>query len=104
VDYEYHTLRKTYGYPGRNVYNENNISDILSTKPETPAIADIGATLIYLQLKPIMENNKYMENDFALLGPPKGKHTVENIPAPRPYEPKQDDEEEDEEHKDIGGL
>lgn len=104
VDCEYHTLRKKYGYPRKNAYNKIFISEILSIKPETLDIGDIGAVRIYLQLKTKMENNKYVENEFALLRPPKGKHTMENIPTPRHSKPMQDDEEEDEEHEDSSGL
>ncbi|KAH9303647.1 hypothetical protein KI387_008051, partial [Taxus chinensis] len=50
-----------------------------------------------------MENKKYVDNDFTLPGPPKGKHTLENVPTLKPKEPiKVDDKEE--EHEDSGGL
>ncbi|KAH9313325.1 hypothetical protein KI387_028360, partial [Taxus chinensis] len=58
--------------------------------------------LIYLELNPKMDNNKYVENEFVLPRPPKRKHTMENVPAPKPtYVIEVDDEEEDE---DSGGL
>ncbi|KAH9306819.1 hypothetical protein KI387_011223, partial [Taxus chinensis] len=68
------------------------------------AVTDIGAVLIYLQLKPKMESNKYVENEFVLPGLPKGKHTMENISVPRPSASRQDEEEEDEEIEDSGSL
>lgn len=49
-------------------------------KPISLAIGDSGVTLIYLQLKPRMENNKYVDNEFMLLGLSKGKQTMENVP------------------------
>ncbi|KAH9319329.1 hypothetical protein KI387_021098, partial [Taxus chinensis] len=55
-------------------------------KPVSLAVGDVGAVLVYLQLKPKMENKKYVENEFMLPGPPKGKHTVENVPTPQPAE------------------
>ncbi|KAH9315154.1 hypothetical protein KI387_023781, partial [Taxus chinensis] len=63
-------------------------------------LGDAEATLVYLQLKPKLENNKYVENEFTLPGPPRG--TVENVPAPKPIETIEVDEEE--EHEDSGGL
>ncbi|KAH9321810.1 hypothetical protein KI387_016449, partial [Taxus chinensis] len=79
------------------------ISDMISMKPVSLVIGDSGAMLIYLQLKPKLEGNKYVENEFALLGPPKGKHTMENVPAPKPTKPIEVDDEE-EEHEESGGL
>ncbi|KAH9310109.1 hypothetical protein KI387_038020, partial [Taxus chinensis] len=48
-------------------------------------------------------NNKYVEGEFALPAPPKGKHTMENILAPEPTEPIEVEDEE-EECEDSGGL
>ncbi|KAH9324226.1 hypothetical protein KI387_004404, partial [Taxus chinensis] len=50
-----------------------------------------------------MENKKYVEGEFALPAPPKGKHTMENIPSSNPTEPIEVEDEE-EEHEDSGGL
>ncbi|KAH9296924.1 hypothetical protein KI387_028606, partial [Taxus chinensis] len=63
----------------------------------------VGATLVYLQLKPKMENNKYVEGDFALPAPRKGKNTMENIPTPKPTK-KIEVEDEEEEREDSGDL
>ncbi|KAH9318042.1 hypothetical protein KI387_019811, partial [Taxus chinensis] len=64
---------------------------------------DTRYVLVYLQLKPKLENNKYVENESAFPGPPKGKHTMENVLAPKPTATIQVDDEE-EEHEDSGGL
>ncbi|KAH9327965.1 hypothetical protein KI387_000073, partial [Taxus chinensis] len=48
-------------------------------------------------------NNKYVDNEFMLPGLPKGKHTVENVPAPKPAATLEVDKEE-EENEDNGGL
>ncbi|KAH9310301.1 hypothetical protein KI387_044706, partial [Taxus chinensis] len=50
-----------------------------------------------------MENNKYVEDEFTLPAPPKGKHTMENIPTPKPTDPIEVEDEADE-CEDIGGL
>ncbi|KAH9308849.1 hypothetical protein KI387_036760, partial [Taxus chinensis] len=63
----------------------------------------LGVVLVYLQLKPKMENNKYVEGEFTLPAPPKGKHTMGNIPTPKATEPIEVEDEE-EEHEDSGGL
>ncbi|KAH9308871.1 hypothetical protein KI387_036782, partial [Taxus chinensis] len=84
-------------------YVDRLISDIISMKPISLAIEDIGAMLRYLQIKPKIENKKYMENEFALPGPPNGKHTVENMPAPKPTKDIEVDDEE-EEREDSGDL
>ncbi|KAH9324188.1 hypothetical protein KI387_004366, partial [Taxus chinensis] len=59
---------------------------------------DIGAALVYLQMNLNMENNKYVEGEFALPAPPKGKYTMENIPTPKPTKPI----EVEDEHEDSG--
>ncbi|KAH9316800.1 hypothetical protein KI387_044538, partial [Taxus chinensis] len=82
---------------------EKLILDVISMNPVSLEIGDIGAALVYLQLKPKLENKKYVENEFTLLGPPKGKHTMENVPASKPTEPIEVDDKE-EEHEDIEGL
>ncbi|KAH9307273.1 hypothetical protein KI387_035184, partial [Taxus chinensis] len=43
-------------------YIERLISDVLSIKLVSLAMGDIVAALVYLQLKPKMENNKYVED------------------------------------------
>ncbi|KAH9287505.1 hypothetical protein KI387_031622, partial [Taxus chinensis] len=50
-----------------------------------------------------MDNKKYVEGEFTLPTPPKGKHTMENIPTPKPIEP-MEVEDEEEEREDSGGL
>ncbi|KAH9320538.1 hypothetical protein KI387_015177, partial [Taxus chinensis] len=87
VDYDYHTLRKKYVYPGRSAYTERIISKVLNIKPISLVVANVGATLVYLQLNLKMENNKYVEGEFTLPAPPKGKHIMENIPVLKPTEP-----------------
>lgn len=89
-------MRKKYVYLGRSASTKRIISEVLNIKPISFAIVDVGVTLVYLQLKLKMENNKYVEGEFALLAPPKGKHTVEDIPTPNPTEliKVQDEEEE----------
>ncbi|KAH9320398.1 hypothetical protein KI387_044498, partial [Taxus chinensis] len=74
-------------------------------KHETCELGSWGhrEALVYLQLKPKLENTKYVENEFTLPGPPKGKHTMENVPTPKPTKTIQVDDEE-EEHEDSGGL
>ncbi|KAH9315547.1 hypothetical protein KI387_024174, partial [Taxus chinensis] len=64
---------------------------------------DSGATFMCLQLKPRLENNKYVENEFMLPPPPKGKHTMENVPDQKPTVTIQIDEEE-EKHEYSRGL
>ncbi|KAH9288987.1 hypothetical protein KI387_033104, partial [Taxus chinensis] len=86
VDCDYYTLRKTYVHPGQTAYIERLISDVISMNPVSLAIGDSGVMLVYLQLKPKLENKKYVENDFTLPRLPKGKHMVENMPAPQPTE------------------
>ncbi|KAH9310236.1 hypothetical protein KI387_038147, partial [Taxus chinensis] len=103
VEYDYHTLRKKYVYPGRSTYTRRIILEVLNMKHVSLAVADLVAELVYLQLKPKMENNKYVEGEFALPAPPKGKHTMENVPTPKPAE-KIKVQDEEEECEDIGGL
>ncbi|KAH9319013.1 hypothetical protein KI387_020782, partial [Taxus chinensis] len=76
---------------------------VLSIKPVRFPVGDVRAPLVYLQLKPKLENNKYVENEFALPGLPKGKHTMENISVPKPIEIIEVEDEEDE-SEDSGGL
>ncbi|KAH9306821.1 hypothetical protein KI387_011225, partial [Taxus chinensis] len=99
---DYHTLRKKYVYLGWCAYVERLIYDILSIKPISLEVGDIGLGLVYLQIKPNMENNKYVKGEFTLPAPPKRKHTMENIPGPKPIEPIK--VEDDEECEDSGGL
>ncbi|KAH9308968.1 hypothetical protein KI387_036879, partial [Taxus chinensis] len=103
VDYDYHTLRKTYVYPGKVSYIERLISDVINMNPVSLVIGDSGAMLVYLQLKHKLEGNKYVENEFALPRLLKGNHIVENVPAPNPMEPIEVDDEE-EGREDSGGL
>ncbi|KAH9325486.1 hypothetical protein KI387_005664, partial [Taxus chinensis] len=83
-------------------YIERLISDVISMNLVTLAIGDNGFMLVYLQIKSRLENNKYVENEFMLPRPPKGKHTVENMAALKPASTIKIDEEE--EHEDSGGL
>ena len=62
-------------------YTERIISEVLNINPISLVVVDVGAALVYLQLNPKIENNKYVENEFVILEPPKGKHTMENILA-----------------------
>ncbi|KAH9301126.1 hypothetical protein KI387_012709, partial [Taxus chinensis] len=82
---------------------ERLISDVLSIKLVLLAMGDVGAALVYLQLKPKMEYNKYVEDEFTLLESPKGKHIMDNIPVPKPIEPIEVKDEKDE-CEDSGGL
>lgn len=66
-------------------------------------IGDIGATLVYLELKTKREDKKYVENEFTLSGPPKGKYTMENMLAPKTTKSIEVDDEE-EEWEDSGDL
>ncbi|KAH9318072.1 hypothetical protein KI387_019841, partial [Taxus chinensis] len=78
VDCDYHTLRNEYVYPSRDAYIKSLISNVISMELVSLAIGNSGAALVYLQLKPKLENNKYVENEFTLLRSSKGKHTVDN--------------------------
>ncbi|KAH9300870.1 hypothetical protein KI387_012453, partial [Taxus chinensis] len=60
VDCNYHMLRKKY-VPGRSAYTERIISEVLNINPISLVVEDVGAALVYLQLKPKMENKKYVE-------------------------------------------
>ncbi|KAH9327939.1 hypothetical protein KI387_000047, partial [Taxus chinensis] len=54
---------------------------------------------IYIYLKPKLQNGKYLENEFKLLGLPKGKHIMGTL--------EEEDilpVEEEELHEDIGVL
>ncbi|KAH9315002.1 hypothetical protein KI387_023629, partial [Taxus chinensis] len=103
LDCDYYTLRKKYVYPGRSTYTERKISKVLNIKLISLAIADLGAVLVYLQLKLKMENKKYMEFEFTLLAPHKVKHIMESVPMPKPIE-KIEIQDEEEEREDSGGL
>lgn len=96
VDCDYHTLRKKYVYVGWGAYVERLIFDVLSIKPISLVVGYIRAVPVYLQLKPNMENKKYVEGDFTLLEPPKGKYIMENILVPKPKEPIEVKDEEEE--------
>ncbi|KAH9320753.1 hypothetical protein KI387_015392, partial [Taxus chinensis] len=77
-------------------YVERLILDILSTKLISLVVGAIGAALVYLQLNPKVDKNKYVEGEFTLPASPKGNHTMENISAPKPIEPIEVEDEEDE--------
>ncbi|KAH9302140.1 hypothetical protein KI387_013723, partial [Taxus chinensis] len=103
VECKYHTLRKTNVYPERTSYVERIISNVISMNLVRLEIGDIGSMLVYLQLKPKLDNNKYVKNEFALPKKHKGNHTVENVLAPKPIEAIEVDDEE-EERDDSDGL
>lgn len=90
-------------YPGQGTYVERLIYDVLIIKPISFAVGEIRAALMYLQLKLKMENNRYVEGEFTLPTPLKGKHTMENIAASKPIEPIEVEDEEDK-HEDSGGF
>ena len=84
VDYDNHTLRKTYVYLSKSAYIERLIFDDINMKQMILAIGKSGASLVYIQLKPNLENGRYVENEFKLPGPPKGKHTIGTLEDEEP--------------------
>ncbi|KAH9318205.1 hypothetical protein KI387_019974, partial [Taxus chinensis] len=65
-------------------------------------IGDVGVVLVYIHLKPNLENKKYVENEFTYPEPPKGKHTIENVPTPQLVETVLVDEEEKKQEDSVG--
>ena len=62
-------LRKKYVCLRWGAYIERLISDILIIKLVHLVVGDVRVALVYLQLNPNRENNKYVENKFVLPGP-----------------------------------